>query len=942
MLKIVNLTTEYQNNPLGIDTKEPRISWKLISETKDTVQTSYQIIVTEGEKIVWDSNVVNEAQSVAVCYRGEALLPRTQYKVLVKVTDNHGETAQAVGIFETGLLTYENMQASWITHGFEDNLEAPAVLYREFSLKKKLKQARLYASALGIYEFTVNGETGSDMHFAPGWTSYQKTIQYQTYDITEQLKEENTIAFTVGNGWYKGILGFFNQGDHYGTRTALIAEIVLTYEDGTEERVVTDETWLSTTGKVRYSEIYHGEIIDATLTDNEVRPAALYEQSKEVLIAQQDEPVRITERIPGQKKLITPEGDVVIDFGQNLTGVVEFKIKKERGTKIVIRHAETLDKEGNFYTVNLRTARCTDTFICSGEEDLFRPAFTYHGFRYIAVDGLGQEIEASDFTACVMHTDLKKTGDFTCSNEDVNRLMKNIDWGLRDNFLDIPTDCPQRDERLGYTGDTQIFLSTASVIRDVRLFYEKYLRDLRYEQSLGMGIPTTIPNILGPGGCIAIWHDAGTIIPWTLYWNYGDVKYLEESFESMVACVEYSKAMADEKGLIKSGQQLGDWVSMDVPRGPMFNYMDDIWNLDLNEKIGATDPYYIANVYYANSILLTAKAARVLGKAEEAEQYEMLYEEVKKNIQNEYMTPNGRVISDTQTGNIMALHFDIPQKEDRKVCMERLVTNLKQHKNHLTTGFAGTPFLCPVLSENGEHELAGSVFLKTDCPSWLYHVKMGATTMWELWDGVNPDGSFNKFEMNSFNHYSYGSIGNWVYHNLLGITCLEPAYKKSRIAPRMIKGIPMMKGYVETVYGKLSCEITCRSGKYSIDIEIPANTSCIVALPEQEEKTYGSGVYHFEYETESDFEPEAFNMDSKFSELLNHPIGSQLLNEYGKDLLSNGMFMMFAKDRPIVEIMSMLPPEAAPLLNMVVDVCNQAEKENVAERSGFYDTQKVE
>lgn len=601
-------------------------------------------------------------------------------------------------------------------------------------------------------------------------------------------------------------------------------------------------------------------------------------------------------------------------------------MKEKRGTKVVLRHAEALDEQGNFYTVNLRTAKATDTFVCSGEKDVFRPAFTYHGFRYIAVEGLGENPDISAFTACVMHSDLEKTGEFTCSNEMVNRLMLNVDWGLRDNFLDIPTDCPQRDERLGYTGDGQIFLSTAACCRNVALFFEKYLQDLKYEQSKGYGVPTTVPNILGPGGGIAIWHDAATIMPWVLYENYGDISFLENQFESMKECVDfYGEQMIDETGLIKKGQQLGDWVSMDVPRGPWLKREEEVWNLELIEKMGATDPYFVANVYYANSADLVAKAAEILGKEEEQKKYRQLHKEIVQKIRDEYITKNGRVISDTQTANILALNFHIAEEKHRGNMMDSLLNNLQQHKNHLTTGFAGTPFLCPVLSDNGAHDVAGTVFLKEDCPSWLYHVKLGATTMWELWDGVNPDGSFNKFEMNSLNHYSYGSIGGWVYHNLLGLSYIEPGYKKSRIAPRLIKGIPDMSGSIETVYGKLACAISCKEGKYVIDIEIPANTTSIVSLPEREEQVLGSGKYHFEYETEASFVMEKYNMDTKFGDLLSHPVGNGLLNQYAKELMENELFMMFAKERPIVEIASMLPPEAMQLITMVMQECNKAD-----------------
>ena len=926
MLSIKDLKIEYRNNPLGIDAKEPRISWKLNSGQKDTLQKNYHIVVKKEENIVWDSQVVESEQCICVKYAGKDLEACTRYQVAVTATDNYGNEACEEAYFETGLMESKNWKACWITHGFEDDLEPCAVFQKSFVLKAAVKKARVYASALGIYEFSVNNRPGSDIHFAPGWTSYQKMVQYQTYDITELLQKENEIQFTVGNGWYKGILGFFNQGNHYGTRSALIAQIEIEYMDGTREIFGTDESWSSTTKERRYSEIYHGEIIDFTQTENEIRPAVIMEQSKEVLIAQQNEPVRITERRKAEKLILTPKKEVVIDFGQNLTGVVEVRLKEKRGTKVVLRHAEALDEQGNFYTVNLRTAKATDTFVCSGEEDVFRPAFTYHGFRYIAVEGLGENPDISAFTACVIHSDLEKTGEFSCSNEMVNRLMLNVDWGLRDNFLDIPTDCPQRDERLGYTGDGQIFLSTAACCRNVALFFEKYLQDLKYEQSKGYGVPTTVPNILGPGGGIAIWHDAATIMPWVLYENYGDISFLENQFESMKECVDfYGEQMIDETGLIKKGQQLGDWVSMDVPRGPWLKREEEVWNLELIEKMGATDPYFVANVYYANSADLVAKAAEILGKEEEQKKYRQLHEEIVQKIRDEYITKNGRVISDTQTANILALNFHIAEEKHRGNMMDSLLNNLQQHKNHLTTGFAGTPFLCPVLSNNGAHDVAGTVFLKEDCPSWLYHVKLGATTMWELWDGVNPDGSFNKFEMNSLNHYSYGSIGGWVYHNLLGLSYIEPGYKKSRIAPRLIKGIPDMNGSIETVYGKLACAISCKEGKYVIDIEIPANTTSIVSLPEREEQVLGSGKYHFEYETEASFVMEKYNMDTKFGDLLSHPVGNGLLNQYAKELMENELFMMFAKERPIVEIASMLPPEAMQLITMVMQECNKAD-----------------
>ena len=928
MLSIKDFRSEYRKNPVGIDVKEPRFSWKLQSDKQNCQQESYQITITEGGEEYWDTGVVYESQSVSVKYAGALLEARTIYNVTVRVTDNHGEAACAEGTFETGLMTCDNMNADWITHGFEDDLKPCAVFKKGFTLKGEVEKARLYASALGLYEFEINEKSVTDVCFAPGWTCYQERIQYQTYDVTAALQEQETneLKFTVGNGWYKGILGFFNQGDHYGKRTAIIAQLEITYKDGTTEMILTDGSWMSTTGAHRYSELYHGEIIDYTIGEQEQHPAQIYDQSKEVLVSQQDEPVRITERIQGQKLIITPQGDVVIDFGQNLAGIVEAYVKAESGTKVVIRHGEALDENGNFYTVNLRTAKATDTFICSGEADVFRPKFTSHGFRYIAVEGLGEQLNPADFIACVLHTDLEQTGLFECANEDVNRLWKNIDWTMRSNYLDIPTDCPQRDERLGYTGDAQIFLATAACHKNVALFFEKWLQDLKYEQRIGDGgVPTSVPNIMGPGGGIAIWHDAATVVPWTLYQVYGDKTFLEEQFDSMVSCVEFSKGMSGEDGLIKSGQQLGDWVALDVARGPMLKRTEEVWNLELIEKIGATDVFFVTNVYYANSIRIVAESAKILGKTEEAQKYQKLYEEVMQSIREEYITKTGRLISETQTGCALALYFDIAEEKDRTKIFEALLNNLQQRKNHLMTGFAGTQILCKVLSENGAHDVAGSVFLKEDCPSWLYSVKLGATTIWELWDGVNPDGSFNKFEMNSLNQYAYASIGDWIFHDLCGLDKLEAGYRKSKIAPRLIKGIPAMKGSIETVYGTLACDISCRDHKYTVDITIPENTTALVSLPEREEETLGSGQYHFEYETESSFIKERYDMDSKFGELLENPAGLGILQQYAKELLDNELFMVFAKERSIIELSGMLPEETMQLVQMVLKQCNADE-----------------
>jgi alpha-L-rhamnosidase len=750
-------------------------------------------------------------------------------------------------------------------------------------------------------------------------------LQYQTYDITDQLTDHNRIEFTVGNGWYKGTLGYHGEGNHFGNRTALIAQIEIVYEDGTKEVVCTDDSWNCTTGPHRYNDIYNGETIDYTFVSPEPVSAVLYDHPKDILIGQENVPVRITERLKAKELIITPKGEVVIDFGQNLTGVVEARLKCPRGTRVTIKHAEALDENGNFFTTNLRTARATDTFICSGGEDVFLPTFTFHGFRYIQIEGLGQQINLDDFTACVLHSDLEQTGTFECSDELVNRLWQNIHWGLRDNHLEVPTDCPQRDERLGFTGDAAIFIPTSSFISHVALFYTKWLRDLKVEQSVEFGVPMAVPDIFGKTGAIAVWHDAATIIPWTLWQVYGDRRLLEEQYDSMVACVEYTRSRVGENGLLQTGQQLGDWLGLDRERGPL-QKIEGIADADLNSKIGATDVHYVANAYYAYSTYLLVQAARVLGRAEDVERYSQLYDQIIQSIRREYITQTGRLVSETQTGCVLALHWNLVEEQHRSRVLETLLANLQKHKNHLTTGFIGTQFLLHVLSDNGAHQTAGSVFLKEDCPSWLYSVKLGATTIWELWDGVNADGSFNPYEMNSLNHYALGSVGDWIHRKLCGIQLLEPGYKKSRIAPMPTKGIPCMKASIETVYGELSCKVECRNRKFAVDIRIPANTSAVVRLPDtEEEMVLGSGDYHFEYATELSLDKEFYNEDSKFGDILEHPVAYEILRQHAGMLVENQMFLQFARERSVLEVSAMLPEEMKPLIRSVLSTLNELE-----------------
>lgn len=913
MLIIKELKTEYRVNPVGIDSPLPRFSWILESDENDTVQVSYDINVIDSEGTVWNSGIVKSDESVLLEYAGFPLRPRTLYQIMLEVMDNHGNKAFTSGSFETGLMQKENFKGGWITHGYEDKIKTCQIFIREFSIKEKPKLARIYASALGIYCISMNGHKVGDIFFAPGWTNYKKRIQYQCYDITKLLHEENHIEITVANGWYSGEFGFLLKPNHYGNRTAIWSQIEIVFENGKTETIISDENWHYGTGPVRYAEIYHGETIDyncEVTIDGRVR---LFDYPMDVLTAQESEPVRIIERIKPVKKIITPKCETVLDFGQNLTGVVETRLECPEGTTITLRHAEVLDKDGNFYTENLRQARATDTFTCKGGgEEIFMPGFTFHGFRYIKIEGLGETPELDWFTACVMHTDMEKTGNFECSHAGVNRLYRNIIWGQRGNFLDIPTDCPQRDERLGWTGDAQFFASTAAFNYNVALFFTKWLRDLKTEQTREHGVPHVIPNILGDAEGAAAWSDAATIIPWVMFQVYGDKRLLAEQYESMKGWVEYIRSKTKDGNLWQSGYQYADWLALDKEES--------------SDRVGATDIYLVATSYYAYSTAIVAEAAKILGYNEDADHYVQLHRNIIAAFNKEYITQTGRMVSETQTACVLALHFGLADERYRPRIHQSLISNLAKHNNHLTTGFVGTPYLCHTLSENGCHDLAGTIFLKEDYPSWLYAVKLGATTVWERWNSMKADGSFDESGMNSFNHYAYGSIGSWIYQKIGGITIVEPGYKKSRIAPLPVKGITSASTLIKTVYGELSCCWQCKNKVFTVDITVPCNTNAVINIPGRDETlALGSGSYHYEYPTELVLEIDRYSMESTLGEIFDNPVAMEILNQHVPDIANNPM-IKFALSQTINQLTGMMPPGGAELFKIVIEECNEVER----------------
>jgi len=841
MLGIKEILVEYRKEPIGLDLLNPRFTWKLISDENGTEQTSYSIKILSGDEIMWDSGIVHTAQSAHVEYRGKAFEPRTRYDVILVVSDNHDNNASKRTFFETGI--FGKFSGSWITHDQRDNDACP-VFTRKFNVTKEITRGRLYITALGVYDVEINETRVSDEYFSPGWTSYKKRLQYQTYDITKLIKNTNELSVTIANGWYKGNLAFQGHCNIYGDRAALLMEIHMDYSDGATEVICSDGDFICSTGPVRYSELYHGETQDRNISLEESHQAVPYDYPVDQIISQTGNPVRIIERLEAVSVIETPAGEKVIDFGQNLTGFVEFDCELPKGAEVLVRHAEVLDKDGNFYTTNLRAAKNEDRYICSGRHETLKPRFTFHGFRYASIEGF-DNLDRNCFRACVLHTDMTPTGHFECSDDLLNQLQHNIRWGQKGNFLDVPTDCPQRDERLGWTGDAQVFCGTAAFNFDIALFFRKWLADLAADQGRNGSVPNVVPDVLtkqeGLPGNSAAWGDASVIVPWEMYLRYGDAKFLEDQYESMQSWVEYISREAGNTYLWTTGRHFGDWLALDMEQ--YYTYR----KFSTNSATGATDMDYIASAFFAHSTELLYKTAEVLDYKNDAAKYKKLHERIVEAFQNEYITANGRLVSETQTGLLLALRFNLIETKYRQKAVDMLIRNLKRHNNQMVTGFVGASLLCPVLTENGCHDMAGKLLLQKEYPSWLYPVTKGATTIWERWNGIKPDGSFEDPAMNSFNHYAYGAIGDWIYKYILGITAIEPGYSEIGIAPIPIEGIDHAKGHYDSIHGRISVDWQILEGRFLMDVEIPANCKSRIVLPgNSREVSVGSGAYHFE------------------------------------------------------------------------------------------------
>lgn len=849
MLKISRLTVEHLSQGCVTDEEQPRVSFQIESDRQN---------VSLKKAKIWVGDWSTETESqILVPYTGKKLNPFTEYPVVVKVMDDKGEAAEAVTSFETGRMGTA-WKAQWITDGeyyFTEKKISPKTMTfrKKIACSKKVTKARLYATALGIYEMTLNGEKVGDIYFAPGFTSYKHQLQYQTYDVTEQLKSsegmENELIAVVGGGWAVGSFTYKRVNRNYADRQALLCELRITYEDGSEEIIGTDESWeVTLDGAVRETEFYNGEIYDATVDMDKI---AWHKASREQvklqpeILAQYGAPVKAHEVFHPVSVTKAPSGVVIYDFGQNFAGVISAKIKGKKGQKITFRHAEIL-MDGELFTKPLRSAKQEAVYICKDGEQTWSPRMTYMGFRYVSMEGAAEE--DVELSAIALYSDVEDNGEFSCSNELVNKLQSSIRWGAKSNFVDIPTDCPQRDERMGWTGDIALFSPTAAYNFDMSRFLEKWFKDVRSEQNKGGGIPVTVPLVVVPGQweimipmAVDHWGDACILAPWAEYKMRGDLGLLKTMYPTMKRYMKACKfwagfgSVGKHKYIWKLLHHYGDWCAPGI----------GMWAWMGRGKWTAT-----ACMSHSSKIL--SQIAELLGEKEDAVYYRNLSEKTAEAYRDLLMEKDCTVKKEFQTAYVLPLYYGMLSDEDKKKTAAHLARIVRENDYHIATGFPGTPYILFALADNGYEEDAFKMLMTDTCPSWLYEMKVGGTTIWERWDALREDGTCNTGEddgtggMVSFNHFSYGAVGDFLYRRIAGIETLSGGGKEVRIAPMVGGGLTQARGVVNTAYGKVTSEWWINDGKFTLHVDIPCSTTAIVKLPGGEEKKLGSGSYTLE------------------------------------------------------------------------------------------------
>ncbi len=703
-------------------------------------------------------------------------------------------------------------KAKWITVAKTMGDVCPT-FSAEFVCEKAVKHAALSITAIGVYEAVLNGRRVGEFVLAPGWTVYDKRLQVQEYDVTALLEKANRLEVTVGKGWYRspipGWVGEERRAKLDSLCPGLTAELIVTLADGTTQIIRTDENWQVAESCIRFSEIYDGEIYDATYETSEALPAVVFEGPTDTLIPQQGEEVCENERVAAAGCFRTPEGDTVIDFGQEITGYVEIALDAARGERVQLSFAEVMDKDGNFYTENYRGAKAQYRYICKEGRQTYKPKMTFYGFRYIRIDsfpGGTEKAKPENFTAIVVHSRMERTGYLRSSNPLLNRLFDNVVWGQKGNFLDVPTDCPQRDERLGWTGDAQVFIRTACLNYDVEKFFTKWLADMAADQKDNGSVGHVIPDVLNNEFPSAAWDDAATVCPWQLYLAYGNVEILKAQYDCMEKWVNYITGATQTQYLWTGGEHYGDWLGLDSPAG---NYK------------GSSRADFIASAFYAYSTELLIKAGRVLGR--DVSSYEALYGKIVETFRKTFTEYT------TQTEYVLAIYFRLAPNLQETA--DRLADMIKSSGTKLQTGFVGTPYLLHVLSDHGYIRLAYDLLLRTEYPSWLYPITKGATTVWEHWDGIMENGDFWSADMNSFNHYAYGAVMDWVYCQAAGIHTVEahPGYEKVRIAPLPDERLDWLEASLKTRRGQVRSRWQKQDGLWRYEIDTPVETTVVIA-----------------------------------------------------------------------------------------------------------------
>ncbi|SHN43127.1 glycoside hydrolase family 78 protein [Cryptosporangium aurantiacum] len=837
-VSVAPVTIEHHREPLGIGEAAPRLSWVVRTELPSWRQAAHELEIAPEEGPVWASGRVVSSESVLVAWGASPLTSRERRTVRVRVWGVGAAEPSAWSdetVVEAGLLSASDWSARLVQPVLPPDREEPVLLLRrEFTLDRPVVRARLYVTAHGVYDAQINGTAISDDVLAPGWTSYRHRLRYQTYDVTGLVVSGvNVVGAQLADGWYRGRLGFTGGRAYYGDRTGLFAQLEVVHPDGGRTVVTTDESWRSAPAPTTRAGLYGGETFDARrevpgwsspgASDSGWTPVDLGTLETSTLVAPTGPPVRRTEVVPAREVFRSPSGRVLVDFGQNLVGRLRLNLPSApAGTEITVRHAEVLE-DGELGTRPLRTAAQTDVVVLDGNGPrTWEPRFTFHGFRYAEVTGWPGDLTVAALAAVVLHTDLRPTGTFTCSDDDVTRLHENVRWGMRGNFLDVPTDCPQRDERLGWTGDLQVFAPTASFLYDTAGMLRSWLADLAAEQLRDHGgiVPNFVPFldlIPLPAQAEVGWGDAAVVVPWTLYQRFGDAGVLADQWPSMVAWIDAFEGRAGANlDFPDGGCSFGDWLDPIAPP---------------DRPGAARAPWQcVATAYLSRSARLVAFAAAVLGY--DGSRFADLAERAAERFRAEYVTPTGRVAYPSQTAYALALEFGLLPPAQREYAGQLLASQVAADGWHIGTGFLGTPLITDALTNAGAVASAYELLLQRENPSWLYPVTMGATTIWERWDSMLPDGSINPGTMTSFNHYAYGAVADWLHRSVAGLAPAAPGYQRLRIAPRPGPGITSAAATHETPYGPATVSWTLDGTTFTLELTVPPNTTAEVVLPD--------------------------------------------------------------------------------------------------------------